>query len=125
MAPRRGVEVEQEAPLAGLQFDQALSWRAGKPIPTGELLKRLDELSNELQEMDQEELDKDSFKNVAKELAGPNLLNHKDKGVRAITACCLVDILKLCAPDAPFTASQLKVRDVSMQTGCLADKQLL
>jgi len=46
---------------------------------------------------------------VAKELAAQNLLNHKDNGVRAWTACCLVDILKLCAPDAPYTSSQVKV----------------
>jgi sister-chromatid-cohesion protein PDS5 len=109
MAPRRGAEVEQEPPLGSLSFNQPLSWRAGRPIATGELLKRLDALSNELREMDQEETDKDSLTSVAKELAAPNLLNHKDKGVRAFTACCLVDILKLCAPDAPFTATQLKV----------------
>jgi len=110
MAPRRGgVEIQEETPLGGLQFNQPLSWRAGKPIPTGELLKRLDALSNELREMDQEETDKDSLTSIAKELAGQHLLNHKDKGVRAFTACCLVDVLKICAPDAPFTGSQLKV----------------
>lgn len=108
MAPRRG-ELTQEPTLAGLQFDEPLSWRAGKAIPTGTLLQRLDTLSNELREMDQEETDKGSLTAVAKELVGPNLLNHKDKGVRAFTACCLVDILKLCAPDAPFTGTQLKV----------------
>jgi hypothetical protein len=108
MAPRRG-ELTQESTLAGLQFNEPLSWRAGKAIPTGMLLQRLDMLSNELREMDQEETDKVSLTAVAKELVGPNLLNHKDKGVRAFTACCLVDILKLCAPDAPFTGTQLKV----------------
>lgn len=112
MAPRRGAEPAPEEPeqeLVRLTFNEPLSWRAGKPIVTGELLKRLDTLSNELQEMDQEEIDKDSFTKVAKELAGQQLLGHKDKGVRAFTACCLVDVLKLCAPDAPFTPTQLKV----------------
>jgi sister-chromatid-cohesion protein PDS5 len=110
MAPRRGAEiVEEEPPLAGLTFNEPLSWRAGKPIPTGTLLKRLDALSNELMEVDQEQIDKDSLTKVAKELAGQNLLDHKDKGVRAFVACCLVDVLKLCAPDAPFTGAQLKV----------------
>ena len=117
MAPRRGVDVEQNAPLGGLNFNQPLSWRAGKPISTGDLLKRLDTLSDELREMDQEETDKNSLTSVAKELASPNLLNHKDKGVRAYTACCLVDILKICAPDAPFTASQLKVWTYSYVAG--------
>jgi len=112
MAPRRGAEAVSEEPeqdLVRLTFNEPLSWRAGKPIPTGELLRRLDTLANELREMDQEEIDKDSFTKVAKELAGQNLLGHKDKGVRAFAACCLVDVLKLCAPDAPFTPTQLKV----------------
>ncbi|KAE9367312.1 hypothetical protein N431DRAFT_349340 [Stipitochalara longipes BDJ] len=109
MAPRRGADIEPEEPqLGGLVFNEPLSWRAGKPIPTGELLRRLDTLATELREMDQEETDKDSLTNVAKELAGQNLLGHKDKGVRAFTACCLVDVLKICAPDAPFTPTQLK-----------------
>ena len=109
MAPRRGAEdVAEEAQLGSLTFNEPLSWRAGKPIATGELLRRLTALADELRDMDQEETDKDSLTSVAKELAGHNLLNHKDKGVRAYTACCLVDVLKICAPDAPFTPTQLK-----------------
>jgi len=109
MARRHAESVAQEPQGASLTFNEPLSWRAGKPIATGELLRRLDVLSNELREMDQEEIDKDSLTKVAKELAGQNLLSHKDKGVRAFAACCLVDVLKLCAPDAPFTGTQLKV----------------
>lgn len=115
MAPRRSAAaaaevIEEEEPRGtALVFDEPLSWRAGKAIPTSELLKRLDKLSKELKEMDQEECDKSSLTKVAKELAGQNLLGHKDRGVRALTACCLVDILSLCAPDAPFTPNQLRV----------------
>ena len=67
MAPRRGAEAVSEEPeqdLVRLTFNEPLSWRAGKPIPTGELLRRLDTLANELREMDQEEIDKDSFTKV-------------------------------------------------------------
>lgn len=92
-----------------LQFNEPLSWRAGKPIAIAELLRRLSTLSKELREMEQEEIDRASLTKVAKELAGHHLLAHKDKGVRAWTACCLVDILRLCAPDAPYTGAQLKV----------------
>ena len=74
-----------------------------------ELLRRLQALSTEMRNMEQEENERESFSKVAKELASPNLLTHKDKGVRAWTACCLVDILRLCAPDAPYTDNQLKV----------------
>jgi sister-chromatid-cohesion protein PDS5 len=109
MAPRRGAQVVEEVQPGQLKFAEALSWKAGKPIQTGELLRRLDVLSTELREMDQEETEPDSLKKVAQDLAGHQLINHKDKGVRAFTACCLVDVLKLCAPDAPFSASQLKV----------------
>ncbi|KAL8674202.1 MAG: hypothetical protein Q9168_001370 [Polycauliona sp. 1 TL-2023] len=111
MAPRTAVsatEVEETHPMPGLQFNEPLSWRAGKPIAVADLLRRLNALSKEMQGMDQEQNDRDSFAKVAKELVNPNLLTHKDKGVKALTACCLVDILRLCAPDAPFTGQQLR-----------------
>lgn len=107
--PAEEEDQEMEEELVALQFDEPLSWRAGKPIPTGTLLKRLEKLSQELVDMDQDTIDKDSLTKVAKELAAHNLLAHKEGGVKAYTAACLVDILKLCAPDAPFTPTQLKV----------------
>lgn len=103
-------EMEEPQPMPGLQFNEPLSWRAGKPIPVADLLRRLSALSKEMQEMDQEENERGSFTKVAKELVNPNLLAHKDKGVRALTAACLVDILRLCAPDAPYIGQQLRVR---------------
>ncbi|KAH9906383.1 armadillo-type protein [Xylariomycetidae sp. FL2044] len=99
---------EMEEELVSLQFKETLSWRAGKPIPTSELIRRLEKLSQELIDMDQETVDKDSLTGVAKDLASHNLLAHKDAGVKAYVASCLVDILKLCAPEAPFTPKQLK-----------------
>ncbi|KAI0023124.1 armadillo-type protein [Xylariomycetidae sp. FL0641] len=101
-------DMEDEEELVSLQFDEPLSWRAGKPIATGELLRRLEKLSKELADMEQESVDKDSLTRVAKDLASPNLLAHKEAGVKAFVAACLVDILKLCAPEAPFTPKQLK-----------------
>ncbi|KAL8321956.1 hypothetical protein RB598_005112 [Gaeumannomyces tritici] len=101
-------ESEPEEGLVRLKFDQPLTWRAGKPIQTGELHRRLDTLSKELSELEQETTDKDSLTKVAKELVSHNLLTHKDKGVKAFVACCLVDVLRVCAPNAPFTPAQLK-----------------
>ena len=103
-------QVEESYSMPGLQFNETLSWRAGKPIAVAELLRRLQALSKEMQNMNQEEDARDSFTKVAKELVNANLLAHKDKGVRALTASCLVDILRLCAPDAPYTGVQLRVR---------------
>ena len=112
-APAAATEVmeeeEEQQAMPGLQFNEPLSWRAGKIIAVAELLRRLQTLQREMCDMEQEENERDSFTHVAKELASPNLLAHKDKGVRAWTAACLVDILRLCAPDAPYTGQQLKV----------------
>lgn len=96
-----------------LEFNEALSWRPAKPIASATLLDRLERLSKELSDFDQGGVQLDSLKDVAASLAHRNLLQHKDRGVKAYTACCLVDILRLFAPDAPFTDDQLKVSDPS------------
>ena len=100
--------MEQEAG-ARLQFNKPLTWKAGKPVAVAELLKRLEALSRELQTYEQDEVERESLFTVAVELASPQLLTHKDRGVKAYTGCCVVDIFRLCAPDAPYTSAQLKV----------------
>lgn len=57
MAPRRSAaaEAEEQEPEEGmvkLQFNEPLTWRPGKGIPLDTLLKRLDQLSRELAEME-------------------------------------------------------------------------
>jgi sister-chromatid-cohesion protein PDS5 len=99
-------DMEQRA----LEFDEELSWRPAKPIPSATLLDRLERLSKELADFDQGAVRLDSLKDVSASLAHRNLLQHKDRGVKAYTACCLVDILRLFVPDAPFADDQLKVR---------------
>jgi len=105
---------DPEPAMSGLQFNETLSWRAGKPIAITELLRRLQTLGKELRDLEQEDVPREAYTHVAKELANANLLAHKDKGIRAFTACCLVDILRLCAPDAPFTEKQLKVPHIEI-----------
>ncbi|KAL4780155.1 armadillo-type protein [Aspergillus varians] len=104
--------VESETPSGGLRhlkFNEPLSWRVGRSaIPIADLLQRLQTLAQELRKFDQEEVEKESLRKVSQELATAQLLGHKDKGVRAWATCCIVDVLRLCAPDAPFTANQLK-----------------
>jgi sister-chromatid-cohesion protein PDS5 len=106
---REGDEDGHNEELQILQFDEELSWRPAKPIGSATLVARLERLSKELAEFDQGAVDLESIKGVAEKLAHRNLLQHKDKGVKAYTACCLVDILRLYVPDAPFTSDQLKV----------------
>lgn len=102
-------QVEQDG-LKELKFKQPLVGRPGKQISVGDLLTRLKTLLDELRTIDQEEAHRDSLMPVAQELAHQSLLQHKDNGVRAWAVCCIVDMLKLFAPDAPYPASKLKVR---------------
>ncbi|PYI04345.1 ARM repeat-containing protein [Aspergillus sclerotiicarbonarius CBS 121057] len=100
---------DTSAGLRRLKFNEPLSWRVGRAaIPIADLLQRLQTLAQELRRLEQEEIEKDSLRKVSQELATAHLLAHKDRGVRAWTACCIVDVLRLCAPDAPFTGNQLK-----------------
>lgn len=42
-------------------------------------------------------------------LIEPNLLKHEDEDVRLLVAKCLSDIMRIAAPDAPFSDDTLKV----------------
>lgn len=95
-------------PHSRLKFHDPLSWRAGRAIPVAELLRSLKKLADELKLFDQDTLDVTDVAAVAQELAGSHLLAHKDRGVRARAAVCIVDILMLTAPNAPFKGNQLK-----------------
>lgn len=95
--------------IPGLQYHDSLTWRAGKAIPIADLLNRLQKLGTELRNFDADQVDSRSFTTLAHDLANANLLGHKDKGIRAWTLSCIVDVLRICAPDAPFVESQLKV----------------
>ncbi|KAJ3292814.1 hypothetical protein HDU76_007122, partial [Blyttiomyces sp. JEL0837] len=97
--------------LAGnrLLFDQAIvPANVARPIPTAELVKRLKELHTQLSHLEQGEVDLSTLQTIRKDLVMPSLIQHKDKGVRALTACCLAEVLRLFAPDAPYTESELK-----------------
>ncbi|KAH8918667.1 ARM repeat-containing protein [Atractiella rhizophila] len=90
---------------AGLKFSTKLT---GTKLTTPELLKRLKALHSELVELEQDNVVVKSLENVAKELISSTLLLHRDRGVKAYTADCLADILRLYAPDAPYSAEELK-----------------
>ena len=65
------------------------------------------ELHEELSTLDDEEVDLMSLKLVTKDLVDKRLLNHPSIGVQAFTCCCLSDILRLHAPNAPYPDEQL------------------
>lgn len=80
----------------------------GKGLNADALLKKLQDLHQNLAQLDQETVDQASLHSVRKELVNTSLLLHKDQGVKAYVACCLADILKLYAPDAPYTQNELR-----------------
>ncbi|KAI0689173.1 armadillo-type protein [Cytidiella melzeri] len=80
----------------------------GKNLTTDALQKKLKALHSELAEMDQETVEADSLGSVLKELISTSILLHKDRGVKAYAACCLADLLRLYAPDAPYTQDELR-----------------
>jgi len=67
-------------------------------------------LQTELEECEQNSVNLNSLATVSKQLVSGDLLRSRDKRVRAVTACCLADILKLYAVDIPpYNDSELKV----------------
>ena len=88
-----------------LKFHEKLTT---KNTTTDVLQKKLKALHTELAAMDQETVDTHSLSTVRKELMTPTILLHKDRGVKAYAACCLADLLRLYAPDAPYTRDELQ-----------------
>ncbi|SCU92079.1 LAFA_0F07866g1_1 [Lachancea sp. 'fantastica'] len=72
-----------------------------------ELLDRLSQLQEELSGLKQEEVNLKSIDKYRTDLINKKILKHKDHGVRAYAACCLSDMLRLYAPDAPYTDKEL------------------
>ncbi|KAF9956691.1 hypothetical protein BGZ72_002577 [Mortierella alpina] len=86
-----------------LQFRQKLSGSAS------DLLKKLKDLHAELKAMEQDSVNISSLSAITKPLIDSTIVNHKDKGVRIYAACCVADLLRLYAPDAPYNNTNLKV----------------
>ncbi|XP_070552644.1 sister chromatid cohesion protein PDS5 homolog B-like [Ptychodera flava] len=73
-----------------------------------ELIKRLKTLARFFQDMDQEE-EKDQYEPLALYLVDEFFLSHASKDVRLLVACCLADIFRVFAPEAPYkSAEELK-----------------
>lgn len=111
-------EEEPETSEQSLKFNQSLIGRPGRPIALAELLKRLKTLHAELANIDQDDCPREAITNIARELADSSILGHRDNGVKAWTACCLVEVFRVMAPDAPFTPTQLKVSRDLMLDAC-------
>lgn len=90
-----------------LNFNKSIISTADNIIPTNELSNRLNDLHEELSTISQENIDLVSLNKYSQDLINKKLLRHKDDGIKAFVSCCLSDILRLYAPNAPYTDVQL------------------
>ncbi len=73
-----------------------------------DLISRLKELHVELSNLSQDPKDRPAnLGNTAHQLISNKILGHVDKEVRLLAACCIVDILRVFAPDAPYDDKEL------------------
>lgn len=97
----------QKASKTKLKYQKSIISTAENHISIDELLSRLSNLHEEFSSLVQDQVDLKSVDTYCIDLVNRKLLKHKDPGVRAFVACCLSDILRLYAPDAPYTDTQL------------------
>ncbi|KAI8992505.1 armadillo-type protein [Pilobolus umbonatus] len=90
-----------------LHFDKTLLGPT-RAIKVADLTPLLMQLHVDLKHLEQEAVDKSSLEKVAKELIHEQLLKNKNKTVKALIACCLADILRLYAPEAPYDNAELR-----------------
>ncbi|OMJ17093.1 Sister chromatid cohesion protein pds5 [Smittium culicis] len=100
-----------DAILTSLTFKPSLFQKenAKKLISTQDLLPELKKITKELSIIDQESVDTRSLTSVAKQLISNKITDHQNHSVQAYAACCLVDILRLFAPEAPYNNQELDV----------------
>ena len=72
----------------------------GKYKNKSELINYLKELHTNLHGLSQELADRPKgLQNIALQLIEPKILNNSDKDVRLLTSCCIVDLLRIYAPE--------------------------
>ncbi|KAJ8000459.1 hypothetical protein DPEC_G00180340 [Dallia pectoralis] len=81
-------------------------------ISNDEVVKRLKMVVKTFMDMDQDsEEEKQQYLNLALHLASEFFLRNPNKDVRLLVACCLADIFRIYAPEAPYTSHD-KLKDI-------------
>ncbi|XP_077518233.1 cohesin associated factor B pds5 isoform X4 [Amblyomma americanum] len=70
-------------------------------LSTDDLVRRLKECAQAFQNLSQDE-DNSTYVQLALHLAGEGFLNHSSKDVRLLVACCIADVFRVFAPEAPY-----------------------
>lgn len=69
-----------------------------------DLITYLNQLHKSLNLLSQDVKDRPKgLKNIALQLIAPKILEHSDKDVRLLATCCVVDMLRIFAPEAPYS----------------------
>ncbi|RCK67573.1 Sister chromatid cohesion protein PDS5 [Candida viswanathii] len=89
---------------SSIKFDKPIIPTVKAPISNKELINRLVCLHDELSNIDDSSVDLSSY---TASLVNKKLLSHSSVGVQAYLCCCLSDILRIFAPNAPYSAQQL------------------
>uniref|UniRef100_A0A8C6LQD0 PDS5 cohesin associated factor A n=1 Tax=Nothobranchius furzeri TaxID=105023 RepID=A0A8C6LQD0_NOTFU len=94
-------------------------------ISNDEVVKRLKMVVKTYMDMDQDsEEEKQQYLGLALHLASEFFLRNPNKDVRLLVACCLADIFRIYAPEAPYTShDKLKVGSLELFTIFLELKQ--
>eukprot|EP00039_Didymoeca_costata_P010566 m.142609 g.142609 ORF g.142609 m.142609 type:complete len:1284 (-) comp14882_c0_seq1:985-4836(-) len=71
-----------------------------------ELRRRLENIAAHLQKHPQNSIDK-TINTIAASLLQPSIFRHKDSDIKIRVACCLSDILRIHAPHAPYSDTEL------------------
>ncbi|XP_030047177.1 sister chromatid cohesion protein PDS5 homolog A [Microcaecilia unicolor] len=81
-------------------------------ITNDEVVKRLKMIVKTFMDMDQDSEDeKQQYLPLALHLASEFFLRNPNKDVRLLVACCLADIFRIYAPEAPYTSHD-KLKDI-------------
>ncbi|KAK7929449.1 hypothetical protein WMY93_005844 [Mugilogobius chulae] len=81
-------------------------------ITNDEVVKRLKMVVKTYMDMDQDsEEEKQQYLGLALHLASEFFLRNPNKDVRLLVACCLADIFRIYAPEAPYTSHD-KLKDI-------------
>ncbi|KAM3352871.1 hypothetical protein ACQJBY_024208 [Aegilops geniculata] len=67
------------------------------------LIKLLKQAESALSELSQSSSLHDALRPLSKSLVQNTLLSHKDKDVRLLVAVCFIEVMRILAPDPPFT----------------------
>lgn len=80
----------------------------GKETRKGALVSKLNELHKVLKGLSQDPADRpEGLKRTAAQLISTKILGNPDKDLRLLASCCIVDVFRLFAPDAPYSDEEM------------------